>query len=204
MHEEKEITEINVDRPSKLGTFQIRLENKQKSVYEAQIPSMASESGIWYFYFKGHGHGQGQKTLMIDLYIMVGYSSQNKVFHRSFFMPRIKMSCLFVCLSVFLSVINFNMRYKRLRLHIWHAHSTNNALSNDTKVNDLITMTDLRAKNSFFSYFVATGAIVFCHRYTDEMSPLWRRGNDGCYQSRLRAKGSSLCGRFESYCTTES
>ena len=111
---------------------------------------MATESGIWYFYFKGHGHGQGQKTLMIDLDIMVGYSYQNIVSDRSFFMPRIEMSRLFVCVSVFLSVANFNFRYKRWTLHIWHAYSTNNALSNDIKVNDLVTMTDLRAKKSFF------------------------------------------------------
>ena len=34
-----------------------------------------------------------------------------------------------------LSVVNFN------RLHIWHAYSTNDALSNDTKVNDFVTLT---------------------------------------------------------------
>ena len=48
---------------------------------------------------------------------------------------------------------------------MWHAHSTNDALSNDTKVNDFVTFTfDLRAKNSFFQN-VAAGGIVF-HKHT--------------------------------------
>ena len=48
-------------------------------------------------------------------------------------------------LSVRLSVANFNLRYdfycKRQRLNIWHAYSTYNTLSNDTKVNDIVTLT---------------------------------------------------------------
>ena len=51
------------------------------------------------------------------------------------------LPCLFVCLFVFLSVVNFNSRYISLkvkdRLHIWHACSINDALSNDTGVNNL-------------------------------------------------------------------
>ena len=54
------------------------------------------------------------------------------------------LSCLFVCLSVCLSVVNFNIRY-----NFWTIgdkdYSTNNALSNDTKVNDF----DLCTKNGF-------------------------------------------------------
>ena len=49
-------------------------------------------------------------------------------------------------LSVCLSVFNFNFRFNFLtvrdkRLHILHAYSTNDALSNDTNVSDLVTLT---------------------------------------------------------------
>ena len=56
--------------------------------------------------------------------------------------------CLFcpICLFVCLSVVNFILRYNfwtvrdRSRLHILYAYSTNDALSNVTKVNDLMTL----------------------------------------------------------------
>ena len=52
---------------------------------------------------------------------------------------------LSVCLS---SVINFNLRY----IHIWHAYSTNDPLSYDTKVNDLVTLTlALKLKIAFWT-----------------------------------------------------
>ena len=48
--------------------------------------------------------------------------------------------CLSVCLSVFcLSVLNFNI--EPLEVETWHAYSTNDALSNDAKVNDIVTLT---------------------------------------------------------------
>ena len=49
---------------------------------------------------------------------------------------------LFVCLFVYQSVANFNLRYNlwSVRLHIWHAYFTNEVLSIDTKVNDLVTL----------------------------------------------------------------
>ena len=46
-------------------------------------------------------------------------------------------------LTVCLSVVNFNLCYnqrKRKRLHNWYAYSTTDALSIDTKVNDLVTL----------------------------------------------------------------
>ena len=63
---------------------------------------------------------------------------------------------LFVCLFVCLSVVNFNLRYNfwtvRDSLHIWHAYSTNDSLSNDTKVNDLVTLTlTLKLKIAFWT-----------------------------------------------------
>ena len=40
---------------------------------------------------------------------------------------------------------NFNIRYDfwtlRVRLHIWHVYSANDALSNDNKVNDIVAFT---------------------------------------------------------------
>ena len=50
--------------------------------------------------------------------------------------------CLFVCLSVCLFVVNFNIRYNFWILdRDFNVYLTNNALSNDTKVNDLVTLT---------------------------------------------------------------
>ena len=73
----------------------------------------------------------------------------------------IVLSCLCVCLSVCLSVCllsTLNLRYKLFEtvrdrgLHIWHAYSTNDALSSDTKVNDLVTLTlTLKLKVAFFA-----------------------------------------------------
>ena len=79
----------------------------------------------------------------------------------------IKLSCLSVCLSV----VNFIIRYNfwtardRERLHIWHAYSTNDAFSNDTKVNDLVTLTLTFKLKIAFSDSVAAGGKVF-HKHT--------------------------------------
>ena len=58
------------------------------------------------------------------------------------------LSCLFVCLFVCLSVVNFNLRYNfwtvRHRDFIFGMHTplmTNDTLSNDIKINDLVTLT---------------------------------------------------------------
>ena len=40
-----------------------------------------------------------------------------------------------------MSVVNLNLM--RQRLHTWYAYSTNDALSNNTKVNDLVSSTFL-------------------------------------------------------------
>ena len=64
------------------------------------------------------------------------------------------LSCQFLCLFVCL-LSTFN-------IHIWHAYSTNDALSNDTKVNDLVTLTltlTFALKRAFLD-FVAAGGIV--------------------------------------------
>ena len=61
------------------------------------------------------------------------------------------------CLFLWLSVVNFNIRLnfwtilRRLRLRIWHACSTHDALSNGTKVNDLVTLTLTFLLNIAFS-----------------------------------------------------
>ena len=57
------------------------------------------------------------------------------------------------------------MNCKRLRLHIWHAYSTNDALLNDTKVNELVTLTFTFVLKITFSDSVAAGGIVF-HKHT--------------------------------------
>ena len=42
--------------------------------------------------------------------------------------------------------------------HIWHAYSTNDALSNGTNVNDICDLDfDLEAKNSFLDFVVVGG-----------------------------------------------
>ena len=72
--------------------------------------------------------------------------------------------CLFVCLSVCLSVLNFNICYNfwtiRGRNFIFGMHSTNDSLSNDTKVNDLVTLTLTFALKIAFLDFIAAGGIV--------------------------------------------
>ena len=68
--------------------------------------------------------------------------------------PGMEIGGMSVCLSVCISVeTNFNLgnNFWTVRdsdfivivtwLHIWHAYSTNETLSNDTKVNDLVTLT---------------------------------------------------------------
>ena len=64
--------------------------------------------------------------------------------------------CLFVCLLSH-SLIMLNRR----RLHIWHAYSTNDALSNDTKVNYLVIVTLIFVLKIAFPDFVVAGGIVF-------------------------------------------
>ena len=88
----------------------------------------------------------------------------------SFFMPPDQMiggilflSCLFVCL---LSTLTFAITFEMSEIEtsyicIWHAYFTNDTLSNDIKVNDLVTLTlTLKLKKSFLD-FVAAGGIVF-------------------------------------------
>ena len=81
------------------------------------------------------------------------------------------LSCLFVCLSVclfvclfvcLLSTLTFVITFEPLQVetHIWHAYSTNDALSYDTKVNDLVTLTFTFALKIAFLDFVAAGGIV--------------------------------------------
>ena len=71
------------------------------------------------------------------------------------------LSCLFICLSVCLSIVSFNIRYDfwtvRGRDFIF---GTNDALSNDTKVNDIVTLTLTIALKIAFLDFVAAGGIV--------------------------------------------
>ena len=50
------------------------------------------------------------------------------------------------------------MNRKRKRLHIWHAYSTNDALSNDTKVNDLVTLNLTLKLKIAFSTWLSLGA----------------------------------------------
>ena len=83
------------------------------------------------------------------------------------------LSCSFVCLSFCLSVCPFVCLLSTLslaitfepqeieRLHIWHAYWTNDALSKDTKVNDLLTLTLTFVLKIAFSEIFADGAIVF-------------------------------------------
>ena len=71
-------------------------------------------------------------------------------------------SCLLVCLSVcLLSTLTFIIYSRRSRLHLLHTFSTNDALSNDTKVNDLVTLTLTFLLRIAFSEFVTAGGIVF-------------------------------------------
>ena len=78
------------------------------------------------------------------------------------------LSCLFVCVFI----VNFNppfnfwtVRERDFMCHIWHAYSTNDALSNDTKVNDIVTVTLTLMLKIAFSDF-GSGDIVFHkHRY---------------------------------------
>ena len=49
----------------------------------------------------------------------------------------------------------------RYRLHIWHTYSNNDALSNVTKVNDLVSLTLTFVLKIAFSDSVAAGGIVF-------------------------------------------
>ena len=53
------------------------------------------------------------------------------------------------------------MNSKRWRLHIWHAYSINEALSNDHKVEELVNLILTFVLKIAFLDFVAIGAIVF-------------------------------------------
>ena len=55
----------------------------------------------------------------------------------------------------------FSLNRKRYRLYIWHAYSTNDALSNATKANDLVTLNLTFLLKITFSDPLATGGIVF-------------------------------------------
>ena len=59
----------------------------------------------------------------------------------------------------------------RYRLHIWHAYSTNDALSNDTKVKDF----DLRDKNSSFRLAVVSKTYLdlFSFKFSLGLPPNW-------------------------------
>ena len=67
-------------------------------------------------------------------------------------------SCLFFCLSVCLSDVNFNLRYNfwtvREREFIFgNTHSTKDTLSDDNNVNDLVTSTlTLKLKNRLMDF----------------------------------------------------
>ena len=89
----------------------------------------------------------------------------------TFFMPpdrRIRgilfLSCLFVCLSVcLLSTLTFAITFEPLEVktsYIWHAYSTYDALLNDIKVNDLVTLTLTFTLKIVFLNFFAAGGIV--------------------------------------------
>ena len=80
--------------------------------------------------------------------------------------------CLFVCLSVclfvcLLSTLTFAITFEpRERLHIRHAYSSNDALSNDTKVNDLVTLTlTLKLKIAFLT-LLPPGAYPVFYKHT--------------------------------------
>ena len=90
--------------------------------------------------------------------------------HFYIFMPRIECSgtycfchvCLSVCLFISLSVVNFNLRYnfwtvrdKDFIFGIFGMH-INDALSSDTKVNDLVTFTLTFVQKKLFE--------LCCHR----------------------------------------
>ena len=66
---------------------------------------------------------------------------------------------LFVCLF---STLTFTITFElyEVELHILHAYSTNDDLSNNTKVNDLVTLTQTFVLKIAFSDFVATWSIV--------------------------------------------
>ena len=90
------------------------------------------------------------------------------------------------------------MNHKRKRLHIWHAYSTNDALSNDTKVNDLVTLTltFLLKKTFSESDSVAAGGIVF-HKHT----LIFIRRLVGTYYGMARASvRPSVCLSFHKSC----
>ena len=73
------------------------------------------------------------------------------------------LSCLFVCLCVVNIILRYNFWTVRDRDFIFGMH-TPLPLSNDPKINDLVTLIYLEAKNSFLD-FVASRCIVF-HKHT--------------------------------------
>ena len=76
------------------------------------------------------------------------------------------LSCPSVCLFVCLSVVSFYFRYNfwtvrdSKRIYILHAYSTNDALSNDIKVNDLVTLTLILNLKIAFGTFLPPGAYM--------------------------------------------
>ena len=71
-------------------------------------------------------------------------------------MPRVKWSGKFyIVLFVCQSILNFNLHY------IWQAYSTNDSLLNDTKVNDLVTLTlTLTLRNNFLGLCCRLGIVL--------------------------------------------
>ena len=108
-----------------------------------------------------------------------------KNFNQFLCLYSIRAYCFLSCTSFCLSVVNLNLRYnfwivrdRDFCLHIWHAYSTYGALSNDTKVNDLVTTLTLVAKIAF-SDFVAALGIVF-HKHVYFFMYVFRRRKGKC------------------------
>ena len=112
---------------------------------------------------------RGDATLCVVIFYFQLFHDQNIYFQimattpfRSkgcpFIMPRVnRLGILFLsCLSVCCQLLN----RKRQRIHIWHAYFTFNALSIDTNVNDLVTLTVIIMLKIAFSDFVFGGGMV--------------------------------------------
>ena len=78
---------------------------------------------------------------------------------------------MFVCLLSILTFI-YLLNLSRWRLHIWHAYTTNDALSNDNKFNDVVTLTFVFIILVAFLDFVAAGGLMFYkHVYFSDILP---------------------------------
>ena len=76
-----------------------------------------------------------------------------RLFAFMFLCPRFELSGAYCFCPVCLSVVNFNLCYNFWTVRdIWHAYSTNDALSIDTKLIDLVTLTlTLKLKIAFWT-----------------------------------------------------